>query len=80
MSYHFNNKHSCYNCKIELVFINIYIKSDYGSEDMGMTVDDLLTMHQATSYVAGLAIPGSSGDPSRFTARGTLRGIQARCI
>ena len=51
----------------------------YGGEDMGMTVDDLLTMRQATSYVAGLAIPGSSGDPSRFTARGTLRGIQAVC-
>lgn len=46
-------------------------------EDMGITVNDLLVMRNVTPYVAGLAIPGSSGDPSRFTARGGLRGIQA---
>lgn len=51
----------------------------FGGEDMGMTSDDLVVMRQITPYVVGLSLPGSSGDPSHFTAYGCFQGIQAVC-
>jgi leucine dehydrogenase len=59
--------------------VNAFKGRYYGGEDMGITPADLLIMHQLTPYVVGLTIPGSSGDPSVFTARGAYRGIQAVC-
>lgn len=59
--------------------INSFEGRYFCGEDMGITLDDLATMHQVTPYIVGLTIPGSSGDPSRFTARGGVRGIQAVC-
>ncbi len=51
----------------------------FGGEDMGITSADLAILRQATPYVVGLEMPGSSGDPSFFTAWGGFRGIQAVC-
>jgi leucine dehydrogenase len=47
------------------------------AEDVGSTLSDMALIKQRTPYVA--ALPGnlSSGDPSRFTAWGVFRGIQA---
>lgn len=59
--------------------INFFKGKYFGGEDMGMTPDDLAIMRQVTPYVVGLSLLGSSGDPSRFTAYGCLRGIQAVC-
>jgi leucine dehydrogenase len=59
--------------------INFFEGRYYGGEDMGMTEADLLIMREVTPYIVGLCIPGSSGDPSRFTARGGFKGIQAVC-
>lgn len=50
-----------------------------GGEDMGITLQDLAIMREATPYVVGLSLAGSSGDPSNFTARGAYRGLQAVC-
>jgi len=47
------------------------------AEDYGITQDDLRLMAQHTRYIVG--IPQTSGNPSRFTAFGGLRGIQAVC-
>lgn len=45
------------------------------AEDVGCTPQDVQLISQVTPYVVGL--PGSSGNPSPFTAWGTYRGIQA---
>jgi leucine dehydrogenase len=47
------------------------------AEDMGTSVDDMATIKSVTPFVVALAETESSGDPSRFTAYGVLRGIQA---
>lgn len=47
------------------------------AEDVGMSVEDLMTIGKASPYVAGLATEASSSDPSRFTAHGIKRGIEA---
>ncbi|MEM6637065.1 MAG: Glu/Leu/Phe/Val dehydrogenase dimerization domain-containing protein [Pseudomonadota bacterium] len=47
------------------------------AEDMGMTPKDMVTLSEATPFVAGL--PGgkfASGDPSPVTAEGVFRGIR----
>lgn len=47
------------------------------AEDVGMNPEDLLVIRRKTSYVAALPTDKSSGDPSRYTAHGVFRGIQA---
>lgn len=45
------------------------------AEDVGTSPADMEIVRAETPYVAGL--PGGSGDPSPFTARGVFRAIQA---
>lgn len=47
------------------------------AEDMGSSPEDMEIIRQATPYVAALTTDKSSGDPSRFTAWGVYKGIQA---
>ncbi|MCB1149564.1 MAG: leucine dehydrogenase [Chlamydiia bacterium] len=47
------------------------------AEDYGTTVEDLQRVGKVTPYVAAIQTPTSSGDPSRFTARGVYLGIKA---
>lgn len=49
------------------------------AEDVGMPISDLEVIGRYTRYAVGLPHPLSSGDPSRFTAFGGFRGIQAVC-
>ncbi len=49
------------------------------AEDFGMHLIDLEEICKGTPYAVGLPTPKSSGDPSRFTAYGGYRGIQAVC-
>lgn len=54
------------------------LKGEYiVAEDSGSTVNDMLLIHEKTPYVSALPIATSSGDPSRFTAWGVFRGVQA---
>jgi leucine dehydrogenase len=54
------------------------LKGQYiAAEDVGSTIADMGVIRQRTPYVAALSIDTSSGDPSRFTAWGVFRGIQA---
>jgi leucine dehydrogenase len=45
------------------------------AEDVGTATSDMDLVHQETDYVAGLA--SQNDDPSPWTSRGVLRGIQA---
>jgi leucine dehydrogenase len=48
------------------------------AEDVGTTVDDMDYIYQETDRVVGVhRVHGGSGDPSPFTAYGTLQGIKA---
>lgn len=47
------------------------------AEDSGSEEKDFAVMSKRTKYIAGLAHEKGSGNPSRFTAWGTYRGIQA---
>jgi leucine dehydrogenase len=47
------------------------------AEDVGSTPEDLMIIRQRTPFVSALPIDKSSGDPSRFTAWGVFKGIQA---
>ncbi len=47
------------------------------AEDVGSTIEDMTVIRKKTPYVAALPTDKSSGDPSRFTAWGVFRGIQA---
>lgn len=47
------------------------------AEDVGTTTEDMLIIKRRTPYVCALPTDKSSGDPSRFTAWGVFRGIQA---
>lgn len=49
------------------------------AEDVGTTTADMMLIRQRTPYVAAMLSEKSSGDPSRFTAWGVYRGIQAVC-
>lgn len=50
------------------------------AEDMGTSVEDIMTMRKITSFAAGYAIEeGGSGDPSPWTARGVFHAIRAAC-
>lgn len=48
-----------------------------GAEDVGTNTQDMLIIRKTTPFVAALPTKGSSGDPSRFTAYGIYRGMQA---
>lgn len=49
------------------------------AEDVGVSVRDMEQAARKTQFVSGLAAKngGAGGDPSPFTARGVLRGIEA---
>jgi leucine dehydrogenase len=47
------------------------------AEDVGCSVNDMMTFRKKTKYITGLPHAKSSGDPSKFTAWGTFRGIQS---
>jgi len=47
------------------------------AEDVGTTTQDMVYMHMETNHVVGL--PGRSGDPSPYTARGVFKSILACC-
>lgn len=47
------------------------------AEDVGSTTADMTVIRQLTPYVAALPTAKSSGDPSRFTAWGVFKGMQA---
>lgn len=48
------------------------------AEDVGTTIEDLDLVREETRHVVGVhQVNGGSGDPSRFTALGTLHGIRA---
>lgn len=54
------------------------LKGKYiAAEDIGTSPNDMATIHQKTPYVCAMLSEKSSGDPSRFTAWGVFRGIQA---
>lgn len=54
------------------------LQGDYiAAEDMGSTPSDMMVIRKKTPFVAALPTQSSSGDPSRFTAWGIFRGIQA---
>jgi len=50
------------------------------AEDSGSTAEDMVIIREETPYVAGLPFAKSSGDPGRYTAWGTFRGIQATAM
>lgn len=47
------------------------------AEDSGTTPEDMATIRERTPYVGALPGEKSSGDPSRFTAWGVFRGMEA---
>jgi leucine dehydrogenase len=47
------------------------------AEDVGSSTRDMETIRTVTPYVTALVNEKSSGDPSRFTAWGVFKGIQA---
>lgn len=54
------------------------LKGSYiAAEDVGSTIGDMSVIQQLTPYVAALSTDKSSGDPSKYTAWGVLRGLQA---
>lgn len=55
-----------------------YLKGEYiVAEDVGTSVEDMDFLVKRTPYVAATELETSSGDPSRFTAWGTFKGIKA---
>jgi leucine dehydrogenase len=54
------------------------LEGDYiAAEDVGTTTADMMVIHQKSPHVAALPQKKSSGDPSRFTAFGILKGMEA---
>lgn len=47
------------------------------AEDVGTSVEEMVILKKYTPYVAALPSRSSSGDPSRFTARGVYLGMKA---
>lgn len=55
-----------------------HLNGEYiAAEDIGSSTEDMTIIRKQTPYVAALETDKSSGDPSRFTAWGIFRGIQA---
>lgn len=55
-----------------------YLQGKYiVAEDVGSTTDDMMVIREKSPFVAALETERSSGDPSRFTAWGVFKGIQA---
>ncbi|MBA3815462.1 MAG: Glu/Leu/Phe/Val dehydrogenase [Parachlamydiaceae bacterium] len=55
-----------------------YLKGAYiAAEDVGTSPKDMAMIHKKTPYVCAMMSAKSSGDPSRFTAWGVFKGIQA---
>ena len=55
-----------------------YLQGLYiAAEDVGSTMEDMAVIRTKTPYVGALPTEKSSGDPSRFTAWGVYRGMQA---
>lgn len=51
------------------------------AEDVGSSVHDMQIIRERTKHVVGLSLShGGSGDPSIFTALGTLKGIKAAAL
>lgn len=51
------------------------------AEDVNTSVEDMEHIFAETNHVAGVAVTnGGSGDPSPWTARGVLRGMEASCL
>ncbi len=59
--------------------INLLEGQYIGAEDLGSTPEDLMVIYEKTPYMCALPTATSSGDPSRFTAWGVFKGIQAVC-
>lgn len=57
--------------------VNLFEGKYFCAEDSGTTPADVMVIRQKTPYVMGLGMKGSSGNPSPYTAWGTLRSIQA---
>jgi leucine dehydrogenase len=57
--------------------VNHFKGSYIAAEDVGTTPEDMLILFETTPYVSALPTKTSSGDPSRFTAWGVFRGMQA---
>ena len=54
------------------------LQGDYiAAEDVGTTTEDMAIIKKRTPYVCALSTDKSSGDPSRFTAWGVFRGLEA---
>lgn len=54
------------------------LKGKYiAAEDIGSSTEDMHIIRETTPYVCAMKTKTSSGDPSRYTAWGVLRGIQA---
>lgn len=47
------------------------------AEDVGTNPEDMIIVRRRTPYVSALPTDRSSGDPSRFTAWGVFKGMQA---
>lgn len=55
-----------------------YLNGEYiAAEDVGTSPEDMLILRRRTPFVAALPSERSSGDPSRFTAWGVYKGMQA---
>lgn len=57
--------------------VNLFKGKYIVAEDVGTSTEDMTIIRRKTPYVAALPTEKSSGDPSRFTAWGVYRGIQA---
>lgn len=57
--------------------VNVLEGEYIAAEDVGSNVEDMLAIHETSPYVSALPLSTSSGDPSRFTAWGVFKGIQA---
>ncbi|MBI4405232.1 MAG: Glu/Leu/Phe/Val dehydrogenase [Deltaproteobacteria bacterium] len=59
-------------------FVNMLNGRYISAKDMNVSSPDLLEVKKTTRHVLGIeGVPGSSGDPSPVTARGTFRALQA---
>jgi leucine dehydrogenase len=68
------------NEKLLFAFAQVidFLQGEYiAAEDVGSSIQDMGILKMKTPYVAALATKKSSGDPSRYTAWGVFRGIQA---
>ncbi|MBA3956996.1 MAG: Glu/Leu/Phe/Val dehydrogenase [Parachlamydiaceae bacterium] len=55
-----------------------YLQGQYiAAEDVGTAPEDMIVIRRKSPYVVALPTERSSGDPSRFTAHGVFRGMQA---